>query len=99
MEYIRQILASNLLRLRKSKGLTQAQIAELVNTTPASYNRWEKGVNWPDPESIEKIAFQLNVKSSELFADNSLKIPLNAKEYLKDSIIKDLELIIDKYKN
>jgi transcriptional regulator with XRE-family HTH domain len=99
MEYIRQILASNLLRLRKSKGLTQVQIAEMIESTPASYNRWEKGVNWPDPESLEKIALALGVKSSEFFIDNSLSTPLNSSDFLKDSIIKELEAIIDKYKN
>lgn len=99
MEYIREILATNLQRLRKSRGYTQAQLAMAIGSTAASYNRWENGINWPDPESIEKIASYYQVKSSALFQDPSLVAPVNSSDYLKDLLLKDIELIINKYKS
>lgn len=98
MEYIRKILASNLLELRKSKGSTQAKIAEEVGATVASYNRWENGINWPDPESIEKIANYYSIPSSRLFQDKSLQTPPASPDYLKDSLLKEVESVLNKYK-
>lgn len=72
MEYIREILGANLLALRKSKDLKQVELANLIGVTPASYNRWENGGNWPDPESLEKLATFYNVPSSRFFYDPGL---------------------------
>ena len=40
---------------RKKKGLTQAQLAELVGVDQALVSRWESGRVKPSPESVEKI--------------------------------------------
>ena len=40
---------------RKKKGLTQAQLAELVGVDQALVSRWESGRVKPSPESMQKL--------------------------------------------
>jgi len=74
MEFIREILSKNLEGLRKSKGLKRKELAEKANVAYSGYVRWENGLNWPDPESLEKIALFYNVKSSRFFYDSELDL-------------------------
>lgn len=76
MEFIREILARNLLLLRKERGVTQGQLASALNTTAASYSRWENAAAWPDPESLEKLASFYGVRSSRFFYDQDLDKPI-----------------------
>lgn len=70
MSEIRLILSKNLLELRKSLGLTQAELAEKAGFQHNSYNRWETGKSWPEPETISSLARALNVSESRLFQDS-----------------------------
>ena len=38
-------LAENIAAFRKNRGLTQAQLAEELNMTPAAVSKWETGVS------------------------------------------------------
>ena len=53
--------------LRKSKGLTQEQIAELINIEPPNVSKMENGLHFPQPEKIEKIAKALDINIKDLF--------------------------------
>lgn len=53
--------------LRKSKGITQEQIAEIVNIEPPNISKIECGMHFPQPEKIEKIANALGVEIKDLF--------------------------------
>lgn len=53
-------------RLRTEKGLTQKQLAEMLNVTDKAVSRWETGKNYPDIELFEKIAEVFEVSVSEL---------------------------------
>ena len=53
--------------LRKSKGLTQEQVAELINIEPPNFSKIECGMHFPQPEKIEKIATVLGVEIKDLF--------------------------------
>ncbi len=75
MEFIREILAKNLLLPRKERGVTQGQLASALNTTAASYSRWENAAAWPDPESLEKLASFYGIRSSRFFYDQDLEKP------------------------
>ena len=41
--------------LRKLKGLTQEQIAELINIEPPNISKIESGTHFPQPENIDPI--------------------------------------------
>lgn len=47
--------------LRKSRGLTLAQISEQLGVPAATYHRWESGKIKPSGESLVKIAETLRV--------------------------------------
>ena len=53
--------------LRKSRGITQEQIAELINIEPPNVSKMENGMHFPQPDKIEKIAKALNVEIYDLF--------------------------------
>lgn len=52
--------------LRKSRGLTQVRLAELIEVSPRVYNRWETGSAAPRLDTLVKIADILNVTLDEL---------------------------------
>lgn len=57
----------NLTSIRKSKGLSQTELAETVGIKQATVSRIEKGVNNPSLDVAEKIAEALGVNVVELF--------------------------------
>ena len=42
--------------LRKEKGLTQKELAELLHVTDKAVSRWETGKSYPDIEVLQQIA-------------------------------------------
>lgn len=52
--------------LRKEKGFTQKELAEMLDVTDKAVSRWETGRNYPDIETLEKLALSLDVSISEL---------------------------------
>ena len=53
--------------LRKRKGLTQEQLAELINMEQTSISVIESGRNFPTLGTLEKIAQILEVNLSDFF--------------------------------
>lgn len=51
---------------RRARGLTQAELAELAETTQPSIQRYENNLREPDPEVLLKIAGALGVTTSFL---------------------------------
>ena len=49
---------------RNARGLTQTVLAEMVERTPASVSKWEKGIQLPDPEVIERLSDALKIPAS-----------------------------------
>ena len=47
--------------LRKDKGLTQKELAEILQTTDDSIYSWEKGRSQPSIEAIQKICVYFSV--------------------------------------
>ena len=52
--------------LRKEKGLTQKQLADILGVTDKAISRWETGKNYPDIELLEIISTTFNVTINEL---------------------------------
>lgn len=52
--------------IRKSKKLTQKQLAELVDLSEISIRRYEKGINRPTFEILDKIAKALETPLSDI---------------------------------
>ena len=59
-------LADNLQLLRKQKGITQEELAEVFGVTSQSISKWELGINCPDITMLPKIAYYYRVSIDEL---------------------------------
>ena len=52
--------------LRKAKGLTQEQLAEVLNVSSRTVSRWENGSNMPDISMLVEIAVFYDVSIPEI---------------------------------
>lgn len=67
MKNIKELVGARLKELRKSKGLSQADMAEKVNVDSKHISRLETGKTFPYPETLEALANALDVPVKELF--------------------------------
>lgn len=67
MVSIKKFLGQRIKEIRKSKGLTQPALAELVNVDSKYISRIETGNSYPSLETLENIAKSLGVDVKELF--------------------------------
>ena len=82
---------------RKKKGLSQLELAELVNIEMKSLSRIESGHNYPQCENLVAIANALNIDPWQLyFCENKVNIEKMKAELLK-AIDTDEKLISTLY--
>lgn len=58
----------NLKKLRKQKGLSQAQLAEIIGMSAKNITKIETGKSFPRAENINKLLKLFNVSENVLFA-------------------------------
>jgi len=75
---IKTNFGKNIKFLRFRKGYSQADLAEKANISVIFLSNIERGVKFPKPEVMSRIAKALEVKVSELF--NSDLLPKNSME-------------------
>ncbi len=66
------MLNENIKNLRKSKGMTQEELAARVNVVRQTVSKWEKGLSVPDAEMLQRIAEVLDTSVSRLLEAGSL---------------------------
>lgn len=64
-----------LITARKSKGLTQLQLAELTGFSRASIINWENGLRSPTVTDLQKLASALGVSADELLPGKTPPAP------------------------
>ncbi|MEG2892353.1 MAG: helix-turn-helix transcriptional regulator [Clostridium sp.] len=52
--------------LRKQRGMTQRQLAELLNVSDRAVSKWERGESYPEVTTLVKISEILRVSTDEL---------------------------------
>jgi Zn-dependent peptidase ImmA (M78 family)/DNA-binding XRE family transcriptional regulator len=63
-----QTISSNLLRIRKDRGLSQEQLAEISGLSRGAYRNLEKGRAEPRTATLKSLASALDVPLKELFS-------------------------------
>lgn len=58
---------------RKSKNMTQSQLAEMLNTSNKSVSKWEHGSCLPDASLYEPLCAILGITINELFAGRKIQ--------------------------
>jgi transcriptional regulator with XRE-family HTH domain len=94
MTDIRQLLAANMKAYRKRLGLSQAKLAEKIDTASNYIAMIETGKRFPTPQMIERIALALGVDTPELFLS---EIPeSNPIKVVRGQILEDIDQILEK---
>lgn len=59
-----------LVKLRKSKGWSQEDLAEKLNVSRQAISRWENGTALPDAENLRQLSLLFGVTADYLLNDN-----------------------------
>ena len=70
--------------LRKEKGMTQKELADLLNITDKAVSKWERDIAFPDTQTIPKLAEILGVSIEELMHAKS--VPVNSRKHTNDLV-------------
>ena len=63
-------LGEKIAHLRKSKNMTQSELAEKMCITDKAVSKWERGISSPDIRTIQKLSQVLEVTTEELIGEN-----------------------------
>lgn len=76
------ILADRIIELRKKKGWSQEELAEMIDVTRQSVSKWESGQSLPDLDKILKLADIFGVSTDYLLKDKDTyeAQPINREE-------------------
>ena len=67
-----------LCEMRKSRGLTQKQVADKLGITAKTVSKWENGRGFPDVSSISALAAIFNVSERVILAEDITKNEVQA---------------------
>ena len=65
-------LNEKLVELRKQKGLTQAELAEILFVSRTAVSKWESGRGYPNIDSLKEIAGFFSVTIDELLSTDEM---------------------------
>ena len=75
--------------LRREKGMTQKELADMLNITDKAVSKWERDIACPDTQTIPKLAGILGVSVEELMTAKSTSTDrYRSAGYLIDIILK-----------
>lgn len=89
------LLGNKIKNLRKKRGITQEQLAEMVDRSKNHISKIELGLTNPPVSLIFDIFDKLGVKSSQLFVTDDIVADYNSSDFyaevskIVDSIIKN----------
>jgi transcriptional regulator with XRE-family HTH domain len=95
MTNIRDVLARNMKAYRNALGLSQAKLAEKVDTSTHYIGMLETQNNFPSPEMLERIAAALGIDTLDLFSAEK-NLPEIIKTYRK-SALKDIKGLMGRF--
>ncbi len=72
-EKLREYFARNLAHYRKTLGLTQTQLAEMLNYSDKSISKWERGDGLPDLAVTVQLAEIFGLTPNDLLAEKPRK--------------------------
>ena len=86
------MFCENLKKIRKSKGLSQEQLACELNVVRQTISKWEKGYSMPDAELLVRLADVLEVSVSDLLGS---KIEITEDKNEIESLSKEIAKLND----
>lgn len=89
MTDIKKLLGAKISQIRKEKGFSQIQFAEMLGLSTNALSIIETGNGFLTAETLEKILEKLELEPDELFSFGGIK----SDEELYQNILKNLEII------
>jgi len=89
MEDLKQIIANNMIDLRKETNLTQAELADKMGYTDKAISKWERAESIPDVVTLKRVADIFGVTLNYLVEEEH---PKNRKDVSKR--VKNNRLVI-----
>lgn len=78
---------------RKEKGMTQRELADLLNITDKAVSKWERDLACPDINTVPRLAEALELSVEELLnVTPAEKTPTQKQEMLIDTVLKAVPL-------
>ena len=92
-------LGSNLSYYRKLAGLTQQQVADMLNLNRTTYTKYETGASEPSIEILKRIADTFGVEVSELLdeAPDQINSGVFDSAFEKENIQNELRVLCKDY--
>ena len=91
------MLNKNIQELRKSKGLSQEELAIKLNVVRQTVSKWENGLSVPDSDMLITLASELETTVSVLLGETISKIEENDIEVISKKL-EDINLQLAKRK-
>lgn len=88
-----KIFGAFIAECRKEKNMTQADLAAKINVTDKAVSRWERGVGFPDINTIEGLALALEISVLELMKSERTVANEVTKEEATDVITDTLNVV------
>ena len=82
----KKLLGKRIKEIRKSKGLTQEQLSEMIDIETSSLSGIESGRFYPSLKKKKKIASVFDVELIEFFKFSSVNLPENLDKAIFDII-------------
>lgn len=74
MESIKKIVSKNIKLIRRSRGMTQEQLAEASGIDISTIQRYEAGDRWPRLNNIVELAKALKVNETSFFKKENAEL-------------------------
>lgn len=65
--------SENLKQVRKERGLSQEELAELLDVSRQAVSKWEQGIGYPEVEKLLLISSKLNISLDSLMLTELVK--------------------------
>ena len=74
MSDLKEIIAANLTRLRQQAGLTQLQLADMLNYSDKAVSKWERGESVPDLRVLIQLAEIYHITVDDIVKEQPEKV-------------------------
>ena len=80
------MLNENIIALRKSKGLSQQDLADKLNVVRQTISKWEQGLSVPDSDLLIAVSEALETPVSTLLGENVVESEADAVKALSEKL-------------
>ena len=84
------IFSEKLAELRQKSGLTQQEVADLININRGSYSNWENGKREPNLDNVVKLSKIFNTTTDELLGQ-TIYSRVDVTRFLSDFDVSDIK--------